>query len=118
MKGKVNLVMFKIFAMKALLFSSAILAGNQTGTVNYVVVRASDGLVYFHLKGGTSLDKPACATHSYWMIKDENSNTGKQQYSMILAAHLSGKTVKVTGANACTRWGDGEDVNSIQILTQ
>jgi hypothetical protein len=91
-------------------------AGSQTGTVNYIIVRASDGLVYFLLKGGALDSQPACATHGYWMIKDENSNAGKQQYSMILAAHASGKTVKVTGMNSCSRWGDGEDVNSIQII--
>ena len=91
-------------------------AGDQTGTVKYVIVRASDGLVYFLLQDGTPANKPACATKDYWMIKDENSNAGKQQYSMILAAHASGKTVKVGGLGACTRWSDGEDVNYIQIL--
>ena len=70
-------------------------SGNQTGTVNYVIVIASDGLVYFTLKGGNLNSRPTCATIGYWMIKDENSNAGKQQYSMILAAHAAGKMVKV-----------------------
>lgn len=91
-------------------------AGSQSGTVGYVIVRASDGLVYFTLKGGTLNDRPDCATIAYWMIKDENSNAGKQQYSMILAAHAAGKTVSVRGMNTCNRWSDGEDVNTIQII--
>mgnify|MGYP003386732552 CR=1 FL=1 len=97
----------------ALAFNAS--AGSQTGTLDYVIVRASDGLVYFTLKDGALNNRPDCATIAYWMIKDENSNAGKQQYSMILAAHAAGKTVSVTGMNTCSRWGDGEDVNTIQI---
>lgn len=92
------------------------MAGTQTGTVNYVVVRASDGLVYFYLNGGQLQNRPACAKIGYWIIKDENSNSGEQQYAMILAAHASGKPVTVVGMNSCTRWPDGEDVNYIQFL--
>ena len=108
--------MKKILALILCLLSGLSLAGNQSGTVNYVIVRASDGLVYFTLSGGNKVNSPACATNSYWMIKDENSNSGKQQYSMILAAHASGKIVSVHGSNTCTRWGDGEDVDWIQIV--
>lgn len=108
--------MKKIISVFLLALSFNVCAGNQSGTVNYVIVRASDGLVYFTLKGGALNSRPACATIGYWMIKDENSNAGKQQYSMILAAHAAGKTVNVTGMNSCNRWGDGEDVNTIQII--
>ena len=90
--------------------------GSQIGTVKYVIVRASDGLVYFALKEGEFNGRPACARIGYWMIKNENSNAGKQQYAMILSAHASGKIVSVVGTNTCTRWGDGEDVNTIQIF--
>lgn len=106
-----NLVIFLLLAT-----SVHVSAGTQSGTVNYIIVRANDGLVYFTLKGGAMSGRPACATIGYWMIKDENSNAGKLQYSMILSAHASGKTVHVTGMNTCTRWGDGEDVNAIRIL--
>ena len=57
-----------------------------------------------------------CAANPYWIVRDENSNAGKQQYSMILAAHAAGKTVSVTGMNTYIRWRDGEDVNEIKIL--
>jgi hypothetical protein len=91
-------------------------AGTQSGKVDYLIVRASDGLVYFTLKGGSLNNSPSCATNSYWMIKDENSVAGQQQYSMLLAAHAAQKTVNVSGMNTCSRWGDGEDVNSVQII--
>lgn len=83
--------------------------------MDYIIVRASDGLTYFTIKGGEIVDNPPCATQGYWMIKDENSNSVKMQYSMILSAQASGKTINVTGMNTCARWGDGEDVNFIQI---
>ena len=93
--------------------SFSVNASTQTGKVTKIYVRASDGLTYFVLDSAAPSDKPACATKAYWMIKDENSEAGKKQYSMLLAARSSGKTVTVYGSDTCTRWGDGEDVNSI-----
>lgn len=108
--------MKKLIMCLLLVTSVNVSAGFQSGTVNYIIVRASDGLVYFTLKGGSMSGRPPCASIGYWMIKDENSNAGRLQYSMLLSAHASGKTVRVTGMNTCTRWGDGEDVNSIRIV--
>ncbi len=107
--------MKQLIGILLLVLALNVSAGSQTGTVDYVIVRASDGLVYFTLKEGVLNDRPDCAKIAYWMIKDENSNAGKQQYSMILTAHAAGKTVTVKGMNTCDRWGDGEDVNTIQI---
>ncbi|MDC5850973.1 hypothetical protein OPW32_17395 [Vibrio europaeus] len=98
-----------------ILLSSAAFAGQQTGTVSWVEVRASDGLVYFGLSGEAATGQPPCATHSYWMIRDENSNSGRLQYSMLLSAQASGKQVSVFGMNTCIRWSDGEDVDSIKV---
>ncbi len=93
-----------------------VFAGNQTGTIEALHVRAADGLVYFTLKGGAKGGSPACATISYWMVKDENSAAGKRQYALLLAAHLAGRPIIVAGADTCTRWSDGEDVNIISLL--
>ncbi|WP_114784698.1 hypothetical protein [Vibrio tetraodonis] len=110
--------MNKILPILVLLFvSNFSFAGSQTGTVDRIIVRASDGLIYFYLDDPSSRVQPApCAANPYWIVRDENSNAGKQQYSMILAAHAAGKTVSVTGMNTCIRWRDGEDVNEIKIL--
>ncbi len=90
-------------------------AGSETGTVSYVLVRASDGLIYFEVNGSKN-SSPSCATKNYWIIKDENSETGKMQYSMLLAAAASGKTVKISGTGDCGRWGDGESVNELKFI--
>ncbi len=105
-----------VLAVLGVLLSQACAAGNQSGTVNYVIVRASDGLVYFTINGAPKSGSPACATIPYWMIRDENSNAGKQQYAMLMTAKATGKPVLVSGSNTCLRWGDGEDVDWIEIF--
>jgi hypothetical protein len=87
--------------------------GTQTGTITYLTVRDSDGLTYFNLTGASS-GKPACATQAYWMIKNETTEAGKKIYALLLAAQASGATVIVTGYDTCTRWNEGEDVNTIR----
>ena len=90
-------------------------AGSQTGKVTNLLVRASDGLVYFTIDGPAKVNSPACARVSYWMIRDENSEVGKKQYAMLLAAQASGREIVVQGMNTCLRWNDGEDVNYLQL---
>lgn len=91
------------------------LAGNQTGKITQLTVRQSDGLIYFNVSNAAH-NKPSCATHSYWMIRNEKSQVGKMQYAMLLTAQAAKRTISVTGSNTCSRWGDGEDVNSINLL--
>lgn len=91
-------------------------AGTITGTVEWVIARASDGLTYAMINGN-AYGKPACATKGYWIIMDENSEAGKKQYAMLLAAQASGQTVTVGGNNTCTRWSDGEDIDYILLGT-
>ncbi|MCO7225686.1 hypothetical protein [Pleionea sp. CnH1-48] len=107
-----------IFVSIALFLSLPVFASSATGKIDWLIVRDSDGLTYFTLKNFSRDEKPACAKHDYWMIKDEKSVSGKHQLSILLAAQASGKTVTVRGYAACTRWGDGEDVNSIQIRSE
>lgn len=92
--------------------SGSVLAGTQTGHVVHIHVRASDGLVYVILDGALS-NRPACATINYWMIKNENSTSGKQQLAQLLAAKASGQEITLVGSNTCTRWSDGEDIDDV-----
>ncbi|MFC7420824.1 hypothetical protein ACFQNF_13225 [Iodobacter arcticus] len=103
-----------LFAFLALSFSAVALAGTQKGLVTKLHKRSSDGLIYFDLIGPSD-GKPACASYPYWMIKDENSNTGKQQLALLLVAKASGQLVSVVGNNTCSRWKDGEDVEDIML---
>ena len=49
-----------------LLFLSAFsYGGTQIGTVDYIIVRASDGLVFFALANGTRENYPSCAKNGY-----------------------------------------------------
>lgn len=95
-------------------FSSLTNAGEQAGKVEKLVTRDSDGLVYMTMSGIPS-GKPACAKNSYWMIKNENSESGKRQFAVLTAAMMAGKTVRVSGGNTCLRWSDGEDINWIMV---
>lgn len=103
------------FSVLLALFSASASAGSQVGTVSSVMVRASDGLTYFTIAGPAKANNPACATSSYWMIKDENSEVGKKQYALLLTAQASGRELTVVGMDTCTRWADGEDVNWLQL---
>lgn len=94
--------------------SAVVLAGEQTGKVTSLLTRDSDGLVYVTLDGAAT-GKPACARNGYWMVKNEISESGKRQYSLLMAAMIAGKTVLISGSNACTRWSDGEDINYILV---
>lgn len=89
-------------------------AGSQIGKIKTLTVRASDGPVYFVLEGQLN-ERPACATGGYWMIRAEDSTTGKRQLAMLLTARATGQPVTVIGFNTCTRWPDGEDVNELYL---
>ena len=93
--------------------NSYAIAGEVIGTVATLIVRSSDNLHYVTLTGIYSGTQPSCATHNYLMIKDESSTGGKSQYAMLMSAWLAGKLVRVVGSGSCTRWSDGEDIDSV-----
>ena len=97
------------------LFSpAAASAGNITGKIASLHARASDGLIWVEISG-TATGQPSCVTHSYFIIKSETSDIGKSQYAMLISAFLSGASVTIQGANTCTRWYDGEDIDTITL---
>jgi hypothetical protein len=91
------------------------LASHQVGSVEWINIRESDGLVYFAISGDHRSEKPTCATNGYWMIRNENSPAGRRQIALLTAAFVAKKNVSVTGYHQCTRWADGEDVNAISV---
>ena len=101
-------------ATLSMLFGTAV-ASEQVGRITSLLVRASDGLVAVELEG-TRAAKPACAVYNYWLIKTESTTAGKQQHATLLAAKLSGKSVRIVGSNQCTRWHDGEDIDGLYVL--
>lgn len=107
---RITLVVLLHFALADVAFA----AGGQTGKIKFLTVRGSDGLVLVELDGQAS-GKPACAPYSYWILKDETSLTGKQQLALLIAAKAAGQTVAISGTGNCTRWRDGEDIDTVQI---
>jgi hypothetical protein len=90
-------------------------SGQVTGVVSTIVARASDGLTYVYVNA-TATGRPSCAAGTaYWIIRDENSEAGKKQYAMLLTAKSTGAIVTIVGMNTCVRWGDGEDIDWIQV---
>jgi len=105
-------------ALFGLLLSGGAVAGTQVGKVADIQIRASDGLVLFYLTGDPAGRASCAASTKYWMIKNENSDTGKRQIALLLSARSIGATVSVYGANTCSRWGDGEDADAITLMAQ
>lgn len=89
-------------------------ASEQTGLITMLYVRASDGLILVQLDGART-SMPACATQPYFLIKAENTSTGKQQYAQLLASRLSRQLVRIIGGNTCIRWHDGEDIDVVAL---
>ncbi|MBT9494369.1 MAG: hypothetical protein IV107_18940 [Paucibacter sp.] len=111
MKTKSLTLFFLAFLLSC---TQVVQAGNQTGRIYSLNFRSSDGLVYF-VMDGASIEKPSCAKASYWIVKDENSPTGKRIIAMLLAAKLANAAIVVKGSNLCDRWADGESVEEIVI---
>lgn len=107
-----SLVMVAPIAILSLSVTAAH-AGSEVGVITELHAR-NDGLVAFELSG-THADRPACATHEYWIIQNENSAFGQRQFALLQQAYLSGRPVSVIGLGACPRWGDGEDVYNIML---
>lgn len=104
-----------LFGFLLALSASAARASEGSGRITYLVVRDADGLIYFEVDGRRT-PKPACtADQNYFMIRDENSATGKRTYALLLSAFLSGRTIEVSGTGTCTRWSNGEDVYHVRL---
>lgn len=111
--------MKKLVVILALVAStSAFSASNQTAVVDYVQAHSSNGLTYFNLAGlkTNEAGDVNCGGSNIWIIKDPDSDIGKQLYSMILAAASANKTVTVKGSGLCPNGLqiDGEYVESIR----
>jgi len=117
--GEDNVMVRQLFVLLSLHLLigglAAVEAGEVTGTISYLYVRDSDGLVYVHVAGAIT-DRAACAsTTGYWMVPNENSETGKKLYALLLSAKLTGASIRVVGKGTCVRWGDGEDINFVGL---
>ena len=105
----------RLFILTLSLISVKVFAGTQIGYIDTLYARA-DGLHLVTLTDASTIrSKPSCATHKYWLIKDENATYGKSQFSQLLSAKLAKRKVTIRGTDTCSRWSDGEDISYILI---
>ena len=93
---------------------SPAIAGTQSGFVKSIYVRDSDGLILVDIEG-TASGHPVCAQQTYWIIPNETSDTGKRLLALLLSAQLSYRVVSITGKDTCSRWADGEDIETVGL---
>jgi hypothetical protein len=94
------------------------IAGTDTGFVEDISVRDSDGLIVVNLlfELPRPFNHPACAVRPYWIIPDEASDSGKRLFKILLAAHVAGHRVTIRGKNTCSRVPDGEDIEDVNVI--
>ena len=86
----------------------------QTGIIKSIQA-LNDGRTIEFMETARS-ERPSCATYPYWFIANENTTAGKTQISILLAAHAAKRSITIKGTGACSRWSDGEDISSVEIL--
>jgi hypothetical protein len=102
-----------ITGVAALALASPAWAGTATGKIKKLYARSSDGLHYVELEVPVT-GSPACsAGKAYFMIRNEGSDVGRSQFAMLLSAAASGHPVTIGGTGSCTRWVDGEDIDTV-----
>jgi len=103
-----------LLAVSGLSFGAGSTPSQQTGNIKSIQALADGRIMVFMVDERS--EKPDCATYPYWFIADENSTAGKTQLSILLAAHSAKRKVTITGSGQCTRWVDGENINSVELL--
>ena len=51
----------------------------------------------------------------YWIVPNETTDSGKRLFATLLAALISGHRITIHGKNTCTRWPDGEDIETVGV---
>ncbi len=108
-------IAFFIMCLFMLNSYGVVFAATYVGKVDTIQIRDSDGLISVEVIGNKFGTQPDCAKYNYLLIKNENSPTGKRQLALLMLAIATKKIITITGAGTCTRWPDGEDINSIAI---
>ena len=95
----------------SILFSNFALAGSGSGEVKieHVGKWGDKSIVFFYTDEFE--DKPECNKYQGRWTINIDTEIGKAQYSLILAAQASGSEVRVNGMNTCNLWFNSEDVH-------
>lgn len=111
--------------LAATLFSALIptASANSLGqnTIADITVEAGTQYARIALNGSAITGRPAChnATYTVHYGFDVSTAKGKALLSLATAASLAGKTIRITGSNACVTVASGltlEDVESLVLF--
>lgn len=108
-------VLYFLSLIILVLLGNTVWASTFDGKVTAIHVRDVDGMVWIYVEGTRKGTVPACATKGYFIVKNENSAAGKRQLATLMMAQAMNKRVLIEGYSTCTRWGDGEDINTVSI---
>lgn len=103
-------------------YSNAVMAnGSGEGPITFELVgypiTAQTSSVFFTTPPAYLTDTPACNTALRWVV-DMSKPNGKDIYSFILAASISGKEIYVRGAGTCDVFSDSETVKWVKFRNQ
>ena len=103
--------------MPAALFFAALVVptasrASQSSSGTIYGISVEEGKAFFYTTGTRSA-VPACSTVLKRWVFNAASANGQAMLSALLTFYSQGKTIAVTGAGACTDWGDTETVRYI-----
>ena len=95
----------------SLMMTNLAYAGSGWGGVQieHVGIWNDKNIVFFYTSDSTN--KPQCNTYNNRWTINLNTEAGKAQYSLILAAQTAGTRIRVLGLNTCNLWSNSEDVH-------
>ena len=100
-----------IIGLCLVFFSNFAFSGSGSGGVRIEHVGTFNGNNIVFFCTDQVADKPECNTfHDRWTI-NLDTEVGKAQYSLILAAQAAGSVIRVNGLNTCNLWSNSEDVH-------
>jgi hypothetical protein len=95
-----------------MLISTVAFAGIGTGKITGIIPYSSGGNEMFFIKVENLSDTPTCNVTTRFTMKSDNP-AYKGTYAAVLAALMSGMTVKATGHNTCNNFSNSEDLRYI-----
>ena len=117
----------KIFLLliSLLLTSQTWAVGIEVGYVrvqylSYGVSASSAGKMFFFLDGNTKTGNPSCSiAHGgeRWVINNDWP-VAKYYHSVLLAAQIAGKQVRIDGTGGCGVWSDSESVGNVRLADE
>lgn len=109
---------WKITALLLLLVLSASAQAdkNVQGTVNTLIQRASDGLIYVRINGTANEIGCASSADTFWAIHDEDTEEGKRQFAMLMLAYANRSVVVLTAMSTCNRYPGLQDIQEVRLV--